>query len=264
MLTELSRQEAIKLLTQRYPYLMIFMVLAIQTGNMLKQALTPPSTSLDIVTGPQQWGQGVGWGLQFSIFLILVVGSMAISREFSLGTIKTFLVLPIERRHWVGAKLLALVVFALLIVLTSVILGLLVVALTLGWGDVVREGVVLYTSGQVWQNVLLAIGLTCLFVLPVCALGLLVGSYFTSSGAAVGVTLMLWFVLGPVSDMLGLGKWSFSTYLTKAVDVVEKMGKGLPFQWDALLYEGVPVSLVSFVVLSGWLVIRMDRKDITD
>ncbi|MDH4225903.1 MAG: ABC transporter permease [Deltaproteobacteria bacterium] len=265
MFTELFRQEALKLLTQRYPYVLLGLVLVLETTYILHTASTPPETTLDRVSPVQLWAQGVELGLRFGVYVLLVVGSMAISREFSLGTIKTFLVLPVSRRMWVGAKLAGIISLGLLITLIITGLGLALVAAFSGWGPVVLEGIIKYPQEEVWQAVALATGLTVVFLLPVCALALVVGSYFHSSGAAVGVTLLLWIVLETLSGMLGSGaKWLFPHYLYEPMNQISKMGKAMVFQWDDVAGPGLVVSGASFLVLAGILIARLDKMDITD
>ncbi|MBI4082531.1 MAG: ABC transporter permease [Candidatus Lambdaproteobacteria bacterium] len=262
MIGELCRQEYVKLFTQKYPYVLLGGVLLVQVTRMLVRAFTPPETTLDVVTAPQLWAEGLGWGLRFGTYLILVVGAMAFSREFSLGTVKTVLVLPIRRRDWVLAKLLALIVLAWALLLAMAALGAALVALTSGWGPVVREGVVLYTEATVWREVVGATALTLVFLLPVCALALLLGLHFTSSGAAVGVTLLLGIGAEAAVGLAGWGKYVFLYHLHRPLELLEKLGKGMPYRWDQVLSWGLPTTLIAFAVLALWAVARLERLDI--
>ncbi len=262
MIVELTRQEFTKVFSHKYPYLLVALVLAVQVVRMLATALTPPETTLDIVTGPQLWAQGVGMGLRFGVYLLLVIGAMAFSQEFSQGTVKTVLVLPVQRWQWCSAKLLFLVLVAMALLASIVGLAVLIVAFTLGWGDVIREEVVLYTSGEVWRHILLAVGLTAVFLLPVCAFGQLIGIYFSSSGAAVGTALLVGIILEAAAGLGGFGRYVFLYHLHRPVAVVEKLGKGLPFKWDGVAGWGLAACLITFLVLSIWQVWRLERMDI--
>ena len=264
MIGELARQEGIKLFSQKYPYLLAALVIAVEAAYMIVTAMKPAETSLDVVTAPQLWAQGLGWGLRFEVYAILVIGGMGISREFSLGTVKTVLILPIRRYQWILAKLLGLVLLSWSLLIVVVGLGLVIAAISPGWGDVLRDGVRLYTAGQVWGNLALASGLTFVFMLPVCAFALLISSFFSSSGAAVGVTLLLGIVLETVTEMLDLGTWLFIHHLYRPFAMIEKLGKGLPFRWGETAAWGSTVALVTFVIFAGLLIFRMGRVDITD
>lgn len=263
MIAELTRQEIIKVFAQRYIYVLVLVVLGVEAARMLGSALTPPETTLDVVTAPQVWAEGVGMGLRFGVYLLLVVGGMSIAQEFSLGTVKTFLVLPLQRWEWVGAKLLFLALFALALLAIVAALGWALVAVTLGWGEVTREGVVLHGAGAVWRNMLIATGLTGLFLLPVCAFALLVGTFFRSSGPAVGTALLLGIVLEVAVGLVDFGKYVFLFHLHRPVGIIEKMGKGLPFQWESILTWGVGTSLVTVAVFGFLVVWRLERMDIT-
>lgn len=264
MIVELTRQEALKLFSQRYPWVLIVLVLAVQAVYTLVTATRPARTSLEVLTAPQLWAQGATWGLRFAVYVVLVFGAMALSREFSLGTVKTVLVLPVRRYQWLAAKLLGLVLLSWALLLAIVVLGVVLVAVQPGWGDVVRSDVTLYTLGEVWGHMALATGLTAVALLPVCAFALLVSAHFTSSGAAVGVALLLGIVLETATEMVDVGRWVFLHHLHRPFAQMVKLGKGLPFQWEAAWAWGLPVSLVSFAVLSGWLLWRIERRDITE
>ena len=263
MIRDLWRQEVIKLLSLRFPYLLFALVLALQLTRMLASAFTVPETALDVLSAPELWAQGAAWGLRFSVYTLLVLGAMGFSREFSLGTAKTVLVLPIARWHWVMAKLGLLVALALAMLMASVLLSALVVAFTLGWQPVVREGLVIVSLGTIWTQLSLAVGLTGVFLLPVCAFALLVGFSFHSSGAAVGTAILAGLVLETLSGLFDLGRVIFLFHLYRPFDAIRKMGKGLPYQWDSIIAWGLPVCTVSFLILLGLLVWWMDRKDIT-
>src|SRR5689334_22169981 len=148
MIRELTRQELVKLLTQRFPYFLVAVVLLLQLASMLVAALSPPASSLDVVTGVQLWADGALIGLRLTSFVVLILGAMSFSQELALGTAKTLLVLPITRRQWVIGKLLALTLVGSTLVLLVALIGAVVTAFTAGWGTVVRDGVTLYTTGQ--------------------------------------------------------------------------------------------------------------------
>jgi ABC-type transport system involved in multi-copper enzyme maturation permease subunit len=265
MIFELCRQEAIKLFSNRYPYLLLGIVFAVQAAYMIAHAATPPETTLDELTAPQLWADGAGVALRLELFIVLVLGAMGFSQEFAQGTVKTVLTLPIRRVEWVAAKFLSLTLLSWGLLLGFSLLGTVIVAFTVGWGDVVRGGVLLYTESQVWWSLATAVALTAVYLLPACAFALLISAFFNSSGAAVGVALVLAIVLE-----FGLGlldqsaKFVFLQHLQVPVGYMGKMGKGLPYEWSDTLRWGLPVTLATTALLTGWLAARMERMDITD
>lgn len=263
MIAKLVKHEAIKLFAQKYIYVLLALVVAVQVARTLATAFTPPETTLDIVTGPQLWAEGVGLGLRFGMYLLLVVGAMALSQEFSLGTVKTMLVLPIRRWQWVAAKLIFLALFSLSLLLTLAVVGFVLVALTLGWGDVMLGEVVRYAESAVWRQIGLATALTFFFLLPMCAFSLWIGSLFSSSGAAVGTGLLSLLVLEFAGGLAGYENYLFINSLHRPLAIIVKMGKGLNFQWGPLLTWGVGSSAVTLVALVAWVIWRIERMDIT-
>ena len=264
MMWELVRQESVKLFAQRFPWVLLGLVLALQTARTLSLAFTPAQTSLDVVSAPQLWADGAGWGLRFAAYALLVLGAMSLSREFSLGTAKTMLVLPISRAAWVGAKLILLVALGSGLVLVITLWGAALTALTLGWGTVMREGLVLVTGGETFVAILSATLLTLVFFMPVCAFAMVIGMLFTSSGSAVGMALVSGLVLETISGLFTAGRFVFFSYLGRPSEVVLRMGKGLPYQWGPLLTWGLLVCLLSFAAFTVLLFWWMNRRDITD
>jgi ABC-type transport system involved in multi-copper enzyme maturation permease subunit len=262
MIRELLRQEALKLVTQRYPWLLLAALLAVQVARMLALALTPPQTSLDVVTAPQLWADGLGWALRLLVFIVLVQGAMAFAQEFALGTAKTVLVLPVRRRDWCLAKLAALVLLAWGLLALAALLGAGLVALSTGWGDVVREGLVLRSRAEYLPQLALGLALTALQLLPLCAFALLVGLFFSNAGAAVGVSVLLGVVLESAAGLFDAGRYVFLYHLHRPLELLVGLGKGQPFSWHVALSQGLPVALVWFVLLAGAAWVRLERMDI--
>jgi ABC-2 type transport system permease protein len=263
MIAELFRQEALKLFSQRYPWLLLAVLAALQTARTLVAALQPPATALDLVSAPQAWADGMGWALRLLVFVVLVVGAMGFSHEFSLGTAKTLLVLPLRRGQWFAAKLLSVVALAWAVLLACALLGAVLVAFTTGWGDVVRAGVVMHPAASYWRELLGALALTAVFLLPLAAFALLVGLHFSSSGAAVGVAVLLGTVLESGAGLLDAGRYLFIFHLHRPLELVAKLGKGLAYRWEPELSLGLPVTLASFAVLALWGWLRLERMDVT-
>ena len=61
----------------------------------------------------------------------------------------------------------------------------------------------------------------------------------------------------------GFGRYIFLYHLHRPVDIVEKLGKGLPFKWESLLVWGLGTCLISFVVFTLWQARRMERMDVS-
>ena len=263
MIRELMRQEALKLVAQRYPYLLLAALLALQVLRMLTLAFTPPETALDVVSAPQLWADGMAWSVRLLVFVVLVQGAMAFAQEFALGTAKTILVLPVRRRDWCLAKLAALVLLAWALLALLALLGAGLVAATLGWSDLVREGIVLRPLVEYWRDLLLGLALSAVQLLPLCAFALLVGLFFTNAGAAVGVAVLLGMALESAGGLLRAGHLVFLYHLHRPLELLDKLGKGVPFNWDEALHEGLAVALAWFVVLGAAAWLRLERMDIS-
>jgi len=263
MIFTLMKQEAVKLFTKSFVPLLFGLVTVLEAGVMIFNASNVKVSTLEAVTAPQMLGEGLTIGIRFGAWVVLIIAAMAFSQESSDGTIKTMLVMPIERYQWLVAKIAFLSVLAMLLVFSLSLVGIVVVAFFQGWGPVVRDGIEIFDAGLVWSMVFKMIGLTALFMLPVAGLGLMIGSFFKSSGPAVGVTMVTWLMLTTVGEMLP-AKFVFSVYLEKPADLLVKLGKGLPFVWQSLATWGLGVALVSFCAFVFLVGFRFHNMDITD
>lgn len=263
MIGELYRQELQRLLARRFAYVLVLLVVAAALARMVVLAQAEPASALEVPTAPQLWAEGMAWALRFSVFVLLVLGAMSFSQEFSLGTVKTVLVLPVRRGAWLAAKLGALVTVAWVLWLAVAGLGVLVAALTLGWGDVAREGFVMHEAAAVWRQVALAVALTAVLLVPLCVFALWLGLWFSSSGAAVGVAVLAGMVLEAVAGLFEAGRLVFLQHLHAPAAVVGRLGRGLPYQWEPVLTWGLGTAAGTCLLFGLWAWWYLERRDIT-
>ncbi len=260
---ELIRQEIVKLCSQRFPYVLVALVVLLQAVTTIAAARTAPETTLDVVNAPLVFSEGAQAGLRGTVYLLLMLGAMSLSREFSLGTAKTFLVLPVTRRAWLLAKLAGLLLLAAALVLLVSGVGIALAALAPGWSDLRQEGLMLAGGAVLARELATATGLTILLLAPVCAFGLLIGLHFASSGAAVGVAVLLGVILEAAANLVDpLGRYVFLAYVPKPFGQVGRLARGLPYEWSGLAGWGLGIAAASFVLLAGWSLWRFERMDL--
>ena len=262
MIRALLRLEAAGLFTQRFAWVLLASLVGLQVARMLLGGMATPETSMDVVAAPGLWATGVGWSLRLLYFVLLILGAMGFSREFSLGTAKTILVMPLHRWQWYFAKLLFQALLAWGWLMLSALIGWLVAWLIAGEFSVVREGLTLATTMQVLAAQAAALALTGLMLLPLCALALLIGLFFHNSGAAVGAAVLCGLGLEAFTALWSGGKWLMVQYIFEPVRLVERMGRGIPYQWDNLLLWGLPLALGWLLLLGALGVARLERMDI--
>ena len=262
MLSELIRQEVIKLFTRRYVYLLLALPPVLLAARLLAMHLSPPETTMDVPTSLQFWAEAMMWGLRLSGYVLLVLGAMSFSQEFSLGTVKAVLTLPVSRSGWYAAKGATLLGVAWLLLAVNALLAWGLTWLLVGWQGVTREGLVLLSGGQAFAQAALALGLTALLLAPLCAFALWLGLYFSSSGAAVGVAVLAGTVGELAAGLFGAGRYLFLSQLYRPLEVVERMGRGLSGRWEQVWLWGLAVGVVSLLVFGLWGWRRFERLDI--
>lgn len=262
MILELFRQEWLKLFSRPLWYGLLAIAPAVQVLRMLAMHFSAPETTLDVVSAPTLWAEGMAWGLRLVAYLVLVLGALGFSEEFTQGTVKTMLTLPLTRRMWFAGKLVTQIVLAAAMVLLCALVGLLLTLAMAGWPDVVREGLLIVSAGEAFAQMLGAVGLTMLLSLPLCAFALWVGLHVTSSGVAVAVAILAATILELATGLFGMGRYLFLAHFHAPVAIVSRLGQGFPVRWEPVFTWGLGVGLLTFVVFAGWGVWRLERMDI--
>ena len=260
---ELVRQEVFKLASQRFVYGLIAIVAILEIIMAVVTARAPAESSLDVINASGVFATGAEAGLRGAIYVLLVIGAMSLSREFSLGTAKTFLVLPVRRIDWLVAKLIALTLLGVGLVALVFALGAVVAAIDPGWGAIQQDGIVMVSGHLQLRRIAVAAAFTGLLMLPVSAFAFTLGLHFTSSGAAVGVAVLLGLILdaaGNLSDTAG--RYDFLAWVGRPLGQIERMSKGLPCSWGTIGTWGLGLAAVSSAVLVAWTLWRFERMDI--
>jgi hypothetical protein len=141
--------------------------------------------------------------------------------------------------------------------------GIGLAALDPGWAAVRQEGLILADGAAMAGELARAAGLTLLLLAPVCAFALLIGLHVASSGAAVGVAVLLGTMLDAAANLVEpFGRYVFLAYVPRPYAQVGRLARGLPRDWGALTSWGLGVAACSFVLMVGWSLWRIERMDI--
>ena len=125
-----------------------------------------------------------GLGSFFIGILALLMGATAINSEIERGTLRVALSKPVKRLGYIGGKFLAHTAILLLALLLTTVIGIIGVV----WlGAPVK--------GQLVTDSLLLNGLLLLAMVQLVALGYIISTHIKSSSTALGVALVVMFVI---------------------------------------------------------------------
>ena len=123
-------------------------------------------------------------GSFFIGILALLIGATAVNSEIEKGTLRVAMSKPIKRLGYIGGKFLAHVTVLLLALFLTTVIGILGVV----WLGAPIEG-------QLITDSLLLNGLLLLAMVQLVALGYIISTLIKSSGTALGVALVIMFVV---------------------------------------------------------------------
>ncbi|GAB4327113.1 MAG: hypothetical protein Kow0074_22220 [Candidatus Zixiibacteriota bacterium] len=198
-------------------------------------------------------------------FLVALIVSYAIAREFSQGTIQLVWTRPIGRRGWLNGKTIFGVCEACAYVLLTVLVILVAAWLRLGFESLTEKAYVIHTQSALWGHLMLAIGLTTLGLIAVIAVASIPALVMSSPGGALAAMIIAGFVMQIGGSWGVLQPYLLTTYISQPLEQFVAMSKGLPepWKWSTL----VRVCLIGSIVwgAAGWGVasVLATRKEIT-
>jgi ABC-type transport system involved in multi-copper enzyme maturation permease subunit len=212
------------------------------------------------------------------IFLV-VLGATAIAGESAQGTLKMVLPHAYTRADWIGAKAIALVVVAAVLLVLAAGTALVCGTAGAGLGHVTQEiapefgmteGVtyrVLHSRADMAERFASAAAATFASFVATAALGLLVSSLFSSVVPALLTSFLLFFGLATAGVLFGASRdvlsQLYSWYPGEMLTLSEKLGRALNEDWNpALLSRGL---LLAGATTAGALLVSLvafSRRDL--
>jgi ABC-2 type transport system permease protein len=209
----------------------------------------------------------------FIPLIIMVIAADIVSSEHSTGTIKLLLTRPVRRWKILMSKLITLVLFTSLVVLSTGVLSYLISGMVFGYGGwrmpivtgiIASGGNVDFTYAKVieqWLYILMEFGLVWFSALVVALMSLMLSVLIRSTAAGMGVMLAVLISGTILSSMVSsweTAKYLFmvnlklTDYLTGQTPPIEGMTLG--FSLSVLLVWAIASLFVSFTVFT--------RKDV--
>lgn len=195
-----------------------------------------------------------------------IFAALSVASETSNGTLRTILVRPVARWHFLTAKLLASLLYLATLVATNI-----AVALLIARGYPLRaplerlaEPPSLSTQLAIFA---LGIGLSLLPQLATLSFGFMVSVLVARGGSAVGIALGLLFTLTAAKQFISvagyeLSTFVFSTYYDLPMKIADARAEGIHEAWlqDRMLYMfGTSLlATVLFLAVSYWVFLRRD------
>ncbi|ASJ06839.1 hypothetical protein A3L08_05645 [Thermococcus pacificus] len=176
-----------------------------------------------------------GLGSFFIGILALLIGATAINSEIEKGTLRVAMSKPIKRLSYIGGKFLAHTAVLLLALLLTTVIGIIGVV----WlGAPVK--------GQLITDSLLLNGLLLLAMVQLVALGYILSTFIKSSNTALGVALVVMFVVFMIMPSVIQFMAAKDTLLSENPDWQAYQEKSKEYQTKYLFY--VPTTQIDVIV----------------
>lgn len=290
----LTRLELVKLmLGWLFPVAAVAAVVATAGLAIVGKLVTEASESNVRFSNYSLWVASVSVGLRVGIVLLVALGATALSSEATWRTLNTVLARPVRRFEFVAAKVLALLVATVVVVAASGVAGYVVGGTVRpreapgmvrvdgsgvvrparssfpSYGDVVDPhfpDTVIASRGQVMGSILYGYLLLLVPVFAAASVGLALGTLFSSSGLAIGLSVGLFVALEGSKFFTALeeniGRYSFNYPLNRIFTNMMEAGQGAAPVWDDAL-RGVAIAGVYVGASIVVALVVLCRKDIT-
>ncbi|MFD1066164.1 ABC transporter permease [Oceanobacillus locisalsi] len=200
----------------------------------------------------------------FITIFIIVVAAKIISNEFKWETIKLLLIRPAGRGTILTSKYITVFLFALVLILYTIILSMIIGLLFFGvdsWNPTIVDNM---GSGYTEVSIMTSIGMDILFslisLIVVATLSFMIAILFKGSAMAIAVSIVI-FVAAPMLTML-VSQYEISKYLLTAHLNLQSIFEGSPIIEGTSLGFSITVLIVYYVIFMviGWLTFK--KRDV--
>lgn len=226
----LTKIELYKLKRQKFFYIAFFLVMAVVIVSVLSERFSSDKTAQ--INGFNTLILGCLNGFRISAFLILIMGSLLFASETTLGTIKTILVAPIRRSELIIAKVITVIILALLFTLLIESISFISSWTIYGFADITDPTFpdIIHLSKS---DMLLYIAYTFIhIILPLITIGLMglfVSTFIENSGIAVAISIIVYLIMDTfiVGLFENLSTYLFNYYLNYYLATLKDISEGV-------------------------------------
>lgn len=184
------------------------------------------------------------------VFLCMIYAASIVSGEHQLGTIKLLLIRAHSRSKILASKFVALLLFMLVLLLYSLLVGLLVYFIFFGFGNM--EGS--------WFEVVKASAYTLVYTIVYLSIIFMLSILTKSTGATIGITFCIIFLEG-VMTML-LSRYDFAKYVLFFNTNLQVYENGTPPMEGMSLGFSVAVIAIHLIAIVGIAFYVFKKRDV--
>lgn len=206
--------------------------------------------------------QAAPYFMTFVLLFVVIVAGGIVSSEFSKGTIKMLLTRPVSRANILLSKLLAVIEFALLLTIVTIVLNYIVALLFFGNSSganlVVDNGQV--TEVNIWKDVFMSFGFQFIAVMMSMLFAFMLGVVFRSSSLAIGLSIFISLLSTTIT--LFLAKYDFIKFIWFAVQDLQNIyyGQGI---LDVTLTFAIIIQIIYAIIFLVIAFVTFMKSDIT-
>ena len=194
--------------------------------------------------------------------LTIVLVATIVGNEFVTGTIRYILSRPIRREEWLLGNLAAMILVVVILYLIIILSGITMGAITYGYPSLTEKEFVIHSQQELFNKFVVALLLPLVPLITLVIAIELVTVLTESPGTAIGIGLGGGFALSLLTNQTALGQFFWANYIFSPLEEMERMSKGLPTGWGAIISWSVGVSIITGLTLLAISVYVISRKEI--
>jgi ABC-type transport system involved in multi-copper enzyme maturation permease subunit len=226
-----------------------------------------------IVTGASMDGETLNaWGYtclsmqlvftDIGLICIAVFASMLIAEETAFGTVRTVLSSPVLRWEFYVAKVLAGLLYAMVMSIASLIISACLGAVNYQFSNVADSIGVIYSQKQVLVNFLMAFFLSWIPLAALVMYGIFVSTIVKKSGQAVAVTIGTIYLIDFTKHVIGIDAYIFTKHINFPWRIFNQVTQGVDYQWTPQVWNMIAMSLIYCLIMFTAGLVIFSKRDL--
>jgi ABC-2 type transport system permease protein len=203
--------------------------------------------------------------IQFAGLFTIIIAAGIVASEFNWGTIKLLLIRPINRSKILISKYIAVLLFALMMLVLLFVYSSILGAILFGTPNVALPYLNYYNGGVTEQSMVVHLinfyGLTSISMLMLATMAFMISAVFRNSSLAIGLSIFLMFTGGQITAMLAT-KFDWAKYILFANTNLLQYFEGTPMLEGMTLTFSIVMLVVYFILFQILAHLVFKKRDV--
>jgi len=190
--------------------------------------------------------------------MLLLFAASTISSEKNPRTIRNILATGCSKNQFVISKVIASLIFLLVIMATAAIAAIFIGYIAFGFGNISEDGFVIMTHYQFWAKFLISYAILTISLFAVISFGIMISTIAQNNISAITTVIGTYIVLEGIKTKVHIENFVFSSYIEFPLNLVSELTEGLHASWTPKLYYYLIISALWIIISlsTSFLVIK--------